>query len=267
MSRVILFRSSPFQHEHVLRALSLSSEVVDVHDRRDLGLSRVTLDGVEVTVRNQPMHQFSHALLLGQPSPSPLSVAASRLDPTEREFEANEWAAGLSSALLLSRVKLFNRGAVSGAAASLSTKPGQVAFLAKLGWRTPSLRLTRTGVGEEIRSYGCDLGTLRKLFLCISKRYELVYPPGEAWDAFSTRELEATRRTQESLSSLQLDWLTISLAISAERVFAFGATTELPPELGDGGMAAIFSSCLCAPATDPPPRTNAALNGGGKACS
>lgn len=157
--------------------------------------------------------------------------------------------------------------AVSGAAAGLATKPGQVAFLAKLGWRTPSLRLTRTGVGEEIRSYGCDLGTLRKLFLCISKRYELVFPPGEASDAFATRELEATRRTQESLSSLQLDWLTISLAISAGRVFAFGATTELPPELGDGGTTAILSSCLCAPVPAPVPSPNAALNGGEKACS
>lgn len=242
MTRVALFRSSPFQDDHVLRALGLVSDYVDVFDRRDVQINRVTLTSAEIQVRGLPLSDFSHALLLGHPDPSPLRAA--RLEPPERDFEACEWSAALSSGLVLGRARVLNRGTIDGAAAALATKPGQVTFLAKLGWKVASLRLTRTAAGEETRSYGCDLGRLRRCFLCFTAHHELVFPVGALTGAVSRRELDAVTQTRRAMQSLGLDWLSLALGVQESRVIAFGASTDIPAELGDVGTAAILSSCL-----------------------
>jgi hypothetical protein len=243
MTKVLLLRSSPFQCEHVLRALCLIAPVTDVHDQRDVCIERVSLDSSAVRFRGMPVTDFTHALLLGDPGVSPLSGGPA-LDAGEREFETNERAVGLSSGLLLSGVRVLSPGVLNGAAAALGSKPGQVALLAKLGWRTPSLQLTRSTLGEETRRYEPDLGSLRRLFLCITRRHELLFPAPEPDVRFARRELDALSETRRAMVSLGLDWLTLPLGVARGRVWAFGASTDLPPELGDGGTSALLTSCL-----------------------
>jgi hypothetical protein len=244
MARVALFRANPFQEDRLLRSLSVVAEVVDVCHRGSVQIEHVTLDSAQIAVCGVPLTDFDHALFLGHPAPSPLSTAQLRLDERERQFEADEWATALVCGLLHSGVHLLNAGMASGTATHLVTKPGQVNFLARSGWRTPSVLITRTKSGEECRSYGCDKAELRRMFLCLSQNFELVFPAGAATDAFSRRDLEAVRATREAMVSLRLDWLTLSLGIVRGRVFAFGATTELPAELGDGAVAALLASCI-----------------------
>lgn len=244
MARVAIFRATPYQEDHLLRALSLVGEVVDICDRRRLQIECVTLDSARIRVCGVPLAEFDHALFLGHPGPSPLSIEELRLDERERQFEADEWATALVCGLLHSGVNLLNPGVPSGAATRLATKPGQVGFLAKAGWRTPSVLVTHTKLGEESRSYGCDKAAVQRMFLCISQNFELVFPAGAATDAFSCRELLAVRATREAMVSMGLDWLTLSLGVVRRKVFAFGATTELPLELGDGAIAALLASCI-----------------------
>src|SRR6185295_9914669 len=243
-ARVAIFRANPFQEDHLLRSLNLVAEVADVCDRGSLSIECVTLDSARIALRGVPLTDFDHALFLGHPGPSPLSIEQLRLDERERQFEADEWATALVCGLLHSGVHLLNPGVASGAAAPLSTKPGQVGFLARSGWRTPSVLVTHTKSGQESRSYGCDKAELRQLFLCLSHNFELVFPVGAASAGFSRRELEAVRATRAAMLAMGLDWLTLSLGIVRGRVFAFGATTELPVELGDGATAALLASCI-----------------------
>lgn len=255
MTRVLLLRSSPFQCEHVLRALCLIAPVTDVHDQRDVRIERISLDGSALRFRGLPLAGFTHALLLGDPGQSPLSGGAG-LDAGEREFESNERAVGLSSGLLLSGVRVLSPGLLSGAAAALGSKPGQVALLSKLGWRTPALQLTRSTLGEETRSYEPDLGSLRRLLLCITRRHELLFPAPEPGLRFARRELDALNATRQAMVALGLDWLTLPLGVARGRVWAFGASTDLPPELGDGGTSALLTSCLDDADGEPPASAN-----------
>jgi hypothetical protein len=153
-------------------------------------------------------------------------------------------------------VRVLSPGLLNGAAVALGSKPGQVAFLAKLGWRTPSLQLTRLALGEETRRYEPDLGSLRRLFLCITRRHELLFPSPEPDVRFARRELDALSETRRAMHRLGLDWLTLPLGVARGRVWAFGASTELPPELGDGGTSALFSSCLDDPDPEAPTSAN-----------
>jgi len=239
-----MFRANPFQEDHLLRSLNLVAEVVDVCHQGSLRIECVTLDSARIAVCGVPLTDFEYALFLGHPGPSPLSIERRRLDERERQFEADEWATALVCGLLHSGVHLLNRGMASGAATQLATKPGQLGFLAKSGWRTPSVLVTRTQSGAESRSYGCDKAEVRRLFLCLSQTFELVFPAGVASFGFSRRELEAVRATRQAMAAMGLDWLTLSLGVVRGRVFAFGVTTELPVELGDGAMAALLASCL-----------------------
>jgi hypothetical protein len=255
MTKVLLLRSNPFQCEHILRALCLVAPVTDVHDQRDVCIERISLDDSALRFRGMPLADFTHALLLGDPGVSPLSGGPA-LPPGESEFETNERAVGLSSGLLLSGVRVLSPGLLSGAAAGLASKPGQVAFLAKLGWRTPSLQLTRSTLGEETRTYEPDLGSLRRLFLCVTRRRELVFPAPEADVRFARRELDALSDTRRAMIALGLDWLTLPLGVAHGRVWAFGASTDLPPELGDGGTSALLASCLDDADASPPAGAN-----------
>lgn len=255
MTKILLLRSSPFQCEHVLRGLCLVAPVTDVHDQRDVHIHRISLDGSDLRFRGVPAAEFTHALALGDPAVSPLSRGVP-LDAGEKEFEASERAVGLSSGLLLSGVRVLSPGLLNGAAAALGSKPGQVAFLAKLGWRTPSLQLTRSAVGEETRRYEPDLGSLRRLFLCITRRHELILPASEPDVRFARRELDALSDTRRAMHALGLDWVTIPIGVAGGRVWAFGASTELPPELGDCGTSALFSSCLDEAGAEPPVGAN-----------
>lgn len=243
-ARVAVFRANPFQNDHLLRALSLVAQVVDVCDRGSLRIESVTLDSAQIDVCGAPLTDFDHALFLGHPGPSPLSAGQLRLEEGERQFEADEWATALVCGLLHSGIDLLNRGMPSGAATHLATKPGQVGFLAKCGWRTPSVLIARTQSGEESRAYGCDKARLSRMFLCLSQSFELLFPAAAARNVFSQREVEAVRVTRDAMTSLGLDWLTLSLGAVRQRVFAFGATTELPVELGDGAIAALLASCM-----------------------
>lgn len=239
MKALALIRPHAFYEQHVaLACASLAPSFIDVHALSDIGMRCISLASVELRLCNHEMTDISHLLFMGVP----VRNALDRGPLCDDDFEQQEWAAAFVAAALSAKLRIVNRGAILPTSPTIATKPLQLMFLSKAGWKIPDIEAIHVFDGNGTVKRRSIVESASLVFLILTQKHAFLYPPDLPRQKMPASARKLVESTRHEMRISELDWLTIPLAVEPSGVTACGASALLPPEIGVGGALAVIRS-------------------------